>query len=163
VETLRELRKSRGWSIRELAERAGVAPNTVLTTEHGRRKPGASTLQKFADALGVDVADLLTEPVESYREAGLQGMGGLTLEEIIAVFRSRSKAYHDLKARVQELPPGAERARLRREMNAAHGRLMDVISELLLRPEIRAGTPEEADARFSMALLGVEDHGGVID
>jgi transcriptional regulator with XRE-family HTH domain len=155
VDTLRELRKSKGWSIREFAERAGVSADTVLQAEHGTRKPGTGTLEKFANALGVDVADLLMEPVEEYRKAGLAEMGNLSLEEVLMIFQSRSKAYHDLKARVQELPPGAERVRLRREMNAAHARLLDVIGELLMRPEIRTGTPEEQDARFRLALLGI--------
>ena len=155
MDTLRELRKSKGWSIRHLAERAGVSADTVLQAEHGNRKPGTGTLQKLSHALGVEVADLLAEPFGEYRKAGLAQMDSLTLDEVLMIFESRSAAYEDLKARVDKLEPGAERTHLRREMAQAHGRLMDVISELLMRPEIRAGTHEETDARSRTALLGI--------
>jgi hypothetical protein len=84
-------------------------------------------------------------------------MDNLSLEEVLMIYRSRSKTYQDLKARVQELPSGAERTKLRREMSIAHARVLDVISELLMRPEIRAGTHEEADAHFRTALLSMQE------
>ena len=59
---LRELRIARadaGLTISELAERAGVARDTVAKAEQGRRKPHPITLSKIARALGVSTAELL--------------------------------------------------------------------------------------------------------
>ncbi len=56
------LRKSRGLSQRELAERASVSPATVFELEAGRRpQPRGSTLRKLAGALGVDVSELVED------------------------------------------------------------------------------------------------------
>lgn len=49
----------------ELAERAGVAPSTVVVAESGHRQPQGRTLRKLADALDVTVADLLEDEVEA--------------------------------------------------------------------------------------------------
>jgi len=56
---LKELRIERGWSIRELAERAGVAPSTVYEIEHGARRAHERTAQKLAKALGIERAELV--------------------------------------------------------------------------------------------------------
>jgi transcriptional regulator with XRE-family HTH domain len=56
--TLREARAGRLLSIRALAERAGVAPVTVLAAERGRRRPSYGTIRRLADALGVDPAEV---------------------------------------------------------------------------------------------------------
>src|SRR5215217_5778034 len=53
---VRRLRKLRGWSQVELAERAGVSAFTVTEIETGRREPRPSTLRKLANALGVEIA-----------------------------------------------------------------------------------------------------------
>ncbi len=56
------LRKSRGLSQRELAERASVSPATIYELEAGRRpQPRGSTLRKLADALGIDVSELVED------------------------------------------------------------------------------------------------------
>jgi transcriptional regulator with XRE-family HTH domain len=62
---LRELRLERVLSQRELAQRAGVAPKTVLDIETGKIRPHPATLRKLAAALGVDpsaLADHLKRP-----------------------------------------------------------------------------------------------------
>ncbi len=58
---LAKLRRSKGFSQRALANEAGVSPSSVYEIEVGRRKPNPSTLRKIADALGVEVIDLLEE------------------------------------------------------------------------------------------------------
>ena len=76
VLALEHIRRLRGLSQRELAEKAGVSPATVYELEVGKRPtPRPSTLRKLADALEVEIADLLGEPVlagtaEAPREAG---------------------------------------------------------------------------------------------
>jgi len=61
VERLKELRRERGLSLRELEERSGVSYNTIWRLEDGRQGAHPRTVRKLAEALGVEPADLLTE------------------------------------------------------------------------------------------------------
>ena len=57
---LREVRDKRLLSQRELAERAGLSPTTILKLESGRvDEPHPRTIRKLADALEVDPDELL--------------------------------------------------------------------------------------------------------
>jgi transcriptional regulator with XRE-family HTH domain len=62
--TLRELRADRLLTIRELAQRAGVAPSSVYLIETGRVTPRVSMMRRLATALGVD-----PEVVAEFRQA----------------------------------------------------------------------------------------------
>lgn len=63
VVALEHIRRLRGLSQRELAEKAGVSPATVYELEVGKRPtPRPSTLRKLAEALEVEIADILGEP-----------------------------------------------------------------------------------------------------
>jgi transcriptional regulator with XRE-family HTH domain len=56
-EHIKRLRAERGWSQPQLAVEAGVAVSAVSQIENGRRSPNVSTLDKLAEAFGVEVAD----------------------------------------------------------------------------------------------------------
>jgi transcriptional regulator with XRE-family HTH domain len=57
---LRRLRRERAWSIRELAQRAGVSTETIYSLEHGRREwAWPRTVRKLAEALGVKPKELM--------------------------------------------------------------------------------------------------------
>jgi transcriptional regulator with XRE-family HTH domain len=57
---LRKVRDKRLLSQRELAERAGLSPTTILKLESGRvDKPHPRTSRKLADALEVDPDELI--------------------------------------------------------------------------------------------------------
>jgi len=53
-----EIRKSRGLTQEQLAEKADVTSLSISYIEQGRRWPRLLTLQKLAKCLGVPVADL---------------------------------------------------------------------------------------------------------
>ena len=57
---LRELRQTRGLSVRGLAKEAEVSTETVYSVEHGKRQPSVRTLGKIARALGVEVKDFFS-------------------------------------------------------------------------------------------------------
>lgn len=59
----RKLREERGLIQKELADRAGLARNTVARIEQGRLAPSATTVSKLADALGVRPGDLFETPL----------------------------------------------------------------------------------------------------
>jgi transcriptional regulator with XRE-family HTH domain len=57
---LRKVRDKRLLSQRELAERAGLSPTTILKLESGRvDEPHPRTIRKLADALEVDPDELM--------------------------------------------------------------------------------------------------------
>jgi transcriptional regulator with XRE-family HTH domain len=59
VERLRELRRERVLSLRELEERSGVSYNTIWRIEDGRQGAHPRTVRKLAEALGVDPKELI--------------------------------------------------------------------------------------------------------
>lgn len=58
---MRRARISRGWSLRQLGEASGVSYQTVANAENGRRIPYPANLKAIADALEVDITELLAD------------------------------------------------------------------------------------------------------
>ena len=56
---LRELRVERALSLRALAQRSGVAFDTINKLELGHRPARLTTIRKLADALGVEPKELM--------------------------------------------------------------------------------------------------------
>lgn len=56
---IRSLRDDRGLSTEQAAERAGMSPGYFGIVERGIKQPSLQSLFRFADALGVEVADLV--------------------------------------------------------------------------------------------------------
>jgi transcriptional regulator with XRE-family HTH domain len=59
VERLKELRRERVLSLRDLEEKSGVSYNTIWRLEDGRQGAHPRTIRKLAEALGVDPAQLI--------------------------------------------------------------------------------------------------------
>jgi transcriptional regulator with XRE-family HTH domain len=58
---IRELRKSKGFSLKQVAEGAGVSTSLVSQVENNRVDPSLSTLRKIALTMGVPVFALIAE------------------------------------------------------------------------------------------------------
>ena len=56
---LKELRENRGWSQRQTAMKAGLAPTTYHNYETGLREPDMETFGRLADLFGVSVDYLI--------------------------------------------------------------------------------------------------------
>ena len=56
---LRELRRRRVLTLRELEVESGVSYNTIWRIENGYREARPSTIRKLAAALGVEPEDLV--------------------------------------------------------------------------------------------------------
>ena len=52
---IRELRSSKGWTVRELAEKSGVTYQNINKIENGLYSTGVDVLGRIADALGVRI------------------------------------------------------------------------------------------------------------
>jgi transcriptional regulator with XRE-family HTH domain len=61
VERLKELRRERVLSLRELEERSGVSYNTIWRIEDGRQGAHPRTVRKLAESLGVKPSELIRE------------------------------------------------------------------------------------------------------
>jgi len=61
VKRLKELRRERVLSLRELEEKSGVSYNTIWRLEDGRQGAHPRTIRKLADALGVQPSELIRE------------------------------------------------------------------------------------------------------
>lgn len=59
---IRELRYDRGLTYRALAERASVNHSTIWRLETGARDGSPAILKRVADALGVTVSDITSDP-----------------------------------------------------------------------------------------------------
>jgi transcriptional regulator with XRE-family HTH domain len=59
-ERIRSLRKERGWSQEELGEKADLHHTYVGAVERGEKNASIDTLDKIADALGIEMVDLFT-------------------------------------------------------------------------------------------------------
>ena len=63
---IRSMRKEKGLSLSELADRAGVSKSYLSTVENGTgSRPGAAILHKLALALGVNLGDVLGRSVQA--------------------------------------------------------------------------------------------------
>ena len=61
VDRLKELRRERVLSLRELEETSGVSYNTIWRIEAGRQGAHQRTIRKLAAALGVEPVELIKE------------------------------------------------------------------------------------------------------
>ena len=66
--TLRYWRERRGYSVRELARRAGVGYVSVVRIENDQLSPTVAMLEKLAKALDVEVRDFFPSRKRRRRE-----------------------------------------------------------------------------------------------
>ena len=66
-ETIKKLRKEKNMTQIELAEKAGVAVNTIRLYENGKIKPRYDTLLKISDGLEVSISELLQHNTDNIK------------------------------------------------------------------------------------------------
>lgn len=64
---LRAYRHSRGWTLDELAERAGMSTSTLSRLESGKRQASLELLVPLTRQLGIGLDDLVSPPVRDPR------------------------------------------------------------------------------------------------
>lgn len=62
--TMRELRKKKKLSVKELADAAGVAPMSIYRYEREQRIPKFGVMCKIAKTLGVKVTELYADETD---------------------------------------------------------------------------------------------------
>jgi transcriptional regulator with XRE-family HTH domain len=58
---LQKLRREKGLSREELADRANIHQTYLSGVERGKRNPTVTVLQRIAEALGADIEDLVSK------------------------------------------------------------------------------------------------------
>jgi len=89
VKLLRELRKARGLSMKELGNYIGLSESTISLYETGKRQPDYATLNRLADYFGVTTDYLLgrddkKEPVTGIGDGPRVNPVDARLEELLA-------------------------------------------------------------------------------
>jgi len=97
AERLRELRKQKGLSQTELGERVEIHYAHIGRYERGVSRPGADTLKRLADALGVSGDYLLEGAVEEAARARFED------RELLQQFQEIEKLPEEDKAVVKRL------------------------------------------------------------
>lgn len=73
MDELRMIRLSQRVSQRELAERADVSQSSIAMAEAGKHIPRVQTLEKLADALGVEIGDFFPKGAAPRSESDTEG------------------------------------------------------------------------------------------
>jgi len=63
AQRLRTMRKSRGYTQRDLAKLMGVSPSSISMYETGERGPDFETLESFADVFNVSLSDIIGDDI----------------------------------------------------------------------------------------------------
>lgn len=84
---LRALRKARGWTLAQLAERSGLAISTISKTERGLMAPTYDRMLQLALGIGVDMAEFFAA------EGEIHATGSFTVSRRGDVHRQESGHY----------------------------------------------------------------------
>lgn len=101
---IREVRKGRGLSQEQLAERVDVDPRFVSRIELGKAAPSLETMDAIANALGVEIRDLFEFSHLTGQTAGieqletlLEGLDDKTRDLTFRIVKSVTRAIKESK------------------------------------------------------------------
>ncbi len=117
-ERIRFLRRRRGWSLRDLAEKSGLSASFISQVERSRNSPSVASLEAICGALGVEPTDLFKgtvvtaveyAPTEVERDestdAGELARVRASGQTVTYKFLSVSFPERELEAVIAEFPP----------------------------------------------------------
>lgn len=92
---IRELRKEKGFSQKELAEKLGIHPVNMTKLEHGQNMPSVDTLIKLAELFNVSIDYLVSDEMKNRESTILKDKE--LLESFAKVERMDEKAKEIVK------------------------------------------------------------------
>jgi len=95
---IRDLRKARGWTQEELAERSGLHPTYIGGIERGERNATIGSFYKISSAFGISLANILK--LESH---DLEKLFNAPSDDILLAIFSGFRAQVDVKGKLAEL------------------------------------------------------------
>lgn len=105
---VRELRKSRGWTLAQLAEKLGIHGSIVGNYERGLHYPPIPTLVKLARVLDVSVDRLVDDAERSNDEIQDRGLYQLFLQADRADFAKQGLIKQVLASLIQGTPTASK-------------------------------------------------------
>ncbi|MFC6197806.1 helix-turn-helix domain-containing protein [Ponticaulis profundi] len=110
-ENLKFLRSQAGFTAAGLAERSGMSVNSINSYEIGRSNPSLRAAQRLADALGVEIKDLLFPSEEELDRAIVDARSDIA-EKLAQLVQEMDKESAEALLRVAErLKPSSDRAK----------------------------------------------------
>jgi len=82
--TLKSLREERGYTVRQLAEKAQVQSSHLSNIENGKRSPGLDVIDRICNALGASITQVL---VKTDMEKELELSKRKLLKDLMPYFR----------------------------------------------------------------------------
>ena len=95
---IRDLRKARGWTQENLAEKTGLHPTYIGGIERGDRNPTVDSLYKISESFGISIASLLT-----LKKHELEEIFNAPADDIMLAILKGFRAQVDVKGKLAEL------------------------------------------------------------
>lgn len=102
-ERIKELRKEKGLTQKQLGELSGLSTTQIGHYEQGFRKPKIDTMNKIARALGVSITALNTFDFEKISDDNLKKMDDETLQKTINEFNQYESVNHEIGEWITQL------------------------------------------------------------
>lgn len=107
-ERIRQFRRARQLTLRELADRAGISAGFLSEVERGHVNASISTLRRVSDELGVTLPDLFTDDeVADVRILRKVARPVIEVSELSSKYLLSQKPLRNLEVYVAEFAPGA--------------------------------------------------------
>lgn len=98
IKEFRKFRKKLGWSGRKLANEAGLSHGTISNIEAGKVVPSDDTVKKCADALGVNIDEIMEENQSKIAINQSNNPMSIIEKDILAIFREISEIKNRLNS-----------------------------------------------------------------
>ncbi len=150
---IRELRERRGFGSKELAERAGITPQSLSRIEHGKHDIVFTTLRRILAAMDYSLADLVVAPREPASvSAVLKRLTEAGLERDLILRRLIPRRLRDRVVR-RTSSGDADEGSLAEQLAAAVGGVFGWSAAAILRGEpLSLGPSLPEGVRFKMAV-----------
>lgn len=147
AEKIMQLRKQRGWSQEELADKLGISRQSVSKWESGMSIPDLDKILKLGGVFGVSTDYLLKEDLEECEQAGVAVPGQFDepeAESVRSISMQEAETYMDLTQKVSK--------------RIAFGVLLCILSPICLIQlgavsEYKGGLSENAAGGLGMIIL----------
>jgi transcriptional regulator with XRE-family HTH domain len=102
-ERIKKVRKQKGMTQKELADKLGITNNSLSRYEIGERQPPVDMLEKIANALGVQMWELLYDGNIEFNNNVEKDITEMTPEEQAEVFKKLPEALNDTTKKLREI------------------------------------------------------------
>lgn len=86
--SLSRLRKRRGWTQERLAEKANLSRNFIGLLENSKRAPRLGTTEQLANALGIEISELLSPLTATVQDMVPPGMHEKKRDLLLRIIRN---------------------------------------------------------------------------